>query len=114
MKDLKITKGGWEVLPNQRLSGLRKIVVKGKNTITLVATDFGSDDELEADAKLIADAGTTANKCGLLPSELLEQRNELLDALKRVEKSINEQDLNSRFGHTILYVREAIIKAQGE
>jgi len=36
----------------------------------------------KCNAKLIADAGTTSNKCGLLPSELLEQRNELLQSLK--------------------------------
>ncbi len=32
-------------------------------------------------AKLIADAGTTYNKCGLLPSELMEQRKTALSAL---------------------------------
>ena len=36
----------------------------------------------QQDAQLIADAGTTANKCGLLPSEILEQRDELLEAFK--------------------------------
>ena len=32
-------------------------------------------------AELIADAGNTAQKCGLLPSELLKQRDELKEAL---------------------------------
>ena len=32
-------------------------------------------------ADLIVDAGNTAQKCGLLPSELLQQRDELKDSL---------------------------------
>ena len=38
----------------------------------------------QANAELIADAGTTANKCQLLPSELLVQRDELLKSLIEV------------------------------
>ncbi len=41
-----------------------------------------TEEEMNANAQLIADAGTTANKCGLLPSELLKQRDELIEALK--------------------------------
>jgi len=33
------------------------------------------------DAELICDAGNTAQKCGLLPSELLRQRDELRELL---------------------------------
>lgn len=40
-----------------------------------------SEEEAEANAKLIAEAGTVANECGLTPRQLLEQRNELLRAL---------------------------------
>ena len=35
-------------------------------------------------AILCADAGNTAQKCGLLPSELLQQRDELREALKQL------------------------------
>ena len=38
--------------------------------------------ESEDAAILIADAGNTFQSCGLLPSELLKQRDELLAALK--------------------------------
>lgn len=38
----------------------------------------------EANAILIADAGTTTNKCKKLPSELLVENNELLEALKKI------------------------------
>lgn len=36
----------------------------------------------EADANLIAEAGTVANETGLTPRELLKQRDELLEALE--------------------------------
>jgi len=39
------------------------------------------EKETKAIGELIADAGNTAQKCGLLPSELLKQRNELREAL---------------------------------
>jgi len=43
---------------------------------------YNCEIERIANAKLIADAGTTANECGLLPSELLSQRNEMLEMLE--------------------------------
>ena len=42
--------------------------------------------EIEANMRLYADAGTTANKSGLLPSELLKQRDELREALWDIVK----------------------------
>jgi len=39
-------------------------------------------NELKSNAKLIADAGTTANKCGKLPSELLKERDQLIEVVK--------------------------------
>ena len=42
-----------------------------------------TDEEMKSNATLIADAFNTANKCGLLPSEVLEQRDALLSVLKR-------------------------------
>lgn len=65
-----------------------------------------------ANAQLIVDAGNTINKCDLLPSELLEQRNLLLEALIRIRKSIKNQKLESNFGHTLSYVDEAIENIQ--
>lgn len=41
-----------------------------------------SKEELEANAQLITEAGTVANECDLMPRELLNQRNELREALK--------------------------------
>lgn len=36
------------------------------------------------DDELIAEAGTVANECGLTPRQLLDQRNELIDALDKL------------------------------
>lgn len=41
-----------------------------------------------ANAQLIADAGTTANICGYLPSELLEQNKDLLEATINLQKRL--------------------------
>jgi hypothetical protein len=44
--------------------------------------------------------------------ELNEENQMLLNALKRVNKAIDDMKLNERFGHTQQYVREAIQKAE--
>lgn len=46
-------------------------------------------NESLANAKLIAEAGTVTNECGLTPRQLLEQRNELLSALKELRDLID-------------------------
>ena len=87
MKELKITKGVWTV----RKTTKGHSYISGEGWVDFCKvynqTDFIDVETLQesnANAKLIADAGTTANKCGLLPSELLEQRNELLQAIKLI------------------------------
>lgn len=47
-------------------------------------------------------------------SELKEENEMLLKALVRVNKDIDDQKLNDRFGHTQTYIREAIAKAQDQ
>ena len=94
--EAKLTKGNW-VIESTKMKGT-EIVVQ-----TVVKTNLPIDElkspiicdiygymteEGKSNAKLIADAGTTANKCGLLPSELLAQRDDLLEALISIlEKS---------------------------
>ena len=90
MKELGITKGEWfwdgdpsNYDPQEEAPWLvagdraEKIVIYGEIKIAN-----------KKDAELIADAGNTAQKCGLLPSELLQQRDELREALKWVKESI--------------------------
>jgi hypothetical protein len=45
-------------------------------------------DEMHANATLVCDAGNTAQKCGLLPSELLQQRDRCLMTLSNCRETI--------------------------
>ncbi len=96
---LNITDDQWIVLYSRKLGELdvSHIIVGQKNGHKEIAKTYDvnthhndlayvSYDVGEANAKLIADAGTVANKTNLLPSQLLEQRNQLLNAL---EEAIN-------------------------
>ena len=81
MKELGITKGEWRIDTADAI----KIKAEDGSNIAILThlTNFMRRDtnEVERNALLIADAGNTAQKCGLLPSELLQQRDELKEAL---------------------------------
>ena len=87
MKELGITKGEWVVDFDRVPNGIGAIaediaIVADDWDIAAVFSDITDDgEESKANALLIADAGNTAQKCGLLPSELLRQRDELREAL---------------------------------
>ncbi len=84
--ELEISKGEWiyEGGDNNSID----IVLPDDSTISIDRQSRYSGEYvlsregMQANAILIADAGTTANKCQLLPSELLVQRDELLKQLK--------------------------------
>lgn len=89
-KELGITEGEW-IVDYGSTRGHVKAVFENINSYTPTVALYNYRSKLRNiettkeelnNAKLIADAGTTANKCGLLPSELLEQNRELLSALK--------------------------------
>lgn len=89
----------------------------GDVKIALVKTDFNVTlQQAEANAKLIADAGTTANKCGLVPSEILQQRDELLKALELyMERLKNGWMINLAWREdTHEIMEQAIKKAKGD
>lgn len=91
MKDLGITEGEWEKLEINITDYKQLAIICGKKVIAHVyLPDYEIKEEHLANAKLIADAGTTANKCGLLPSELLEQRDEMLEMLQDILDTIRE------------------------
>lgn len=78
MKDLGITKGEWSLNTwEHQTDPSMRIGAKGTPMLCQVPSRFVSYNEQRANVKLIVDAGNTAQKCGLLPSELLEQRDEL-------------------------------------
>lgn len=83
--ELKITKGKWRYSKKyNHITTSPPCSVELSKTICNICKypsfDY-SGEESEANAELIADAGNTTNKCGFLPSELLEQRDELLEAV---------------------------------
>mgnify|MGYP000883424698 CR=1 FL=1 len=80
MKDLKITKGEWVGVEYAGHYSLQVAPFYGARDLL----DEDKTNEAEANMKLCCDAGNTAQKCGLLPSELLKQRDELLEALKKL------------------------------
>ena len=62
-----------------------------ENGVSLLHIEPTSNyDEANANAELIADALNTANKTGLTPSELLEQREELIYTLKELIGSLGD------------------------
>jgi hypothetical protein len=86
---LNITAGEWKISNCSIKDAYSKIETVFESS--MVDTDdhvagiliLNSNKEaVKANAALIADAGTTANLCGLLPSELLKQRDELREALE--------------------------------
>lgn len=80
MKYLGITKGEWNVYNSDDES----ITIVNKLETQAIAFLPEMFRDTLSNAKLIADAGSTANKCGLLPSDLLEQRDEMLHLLIRL------------------------------
>ena len=86
MKELRITKGEWQYRDH-----FSDGIVETEDTIIGHLMKWGSpEEELQANATLICDAGNTAQKCGLLPSELLRQRDELRDKYSQLLEYTSE------------------------
>lgn len=83
---LPITKGDWRT--NQLGNG--DIVINSDSWKKFIAVEFThpyknteqTRNECLANAQLIADAGTTYNKVGLLPSTLAHQKQDLIEMLQ--------------------------------
>lgn len=108
--NFKGTKGDWK--STSGTFDIDLIMVSSTNGVVCDIRKSLLINEQLANAQLIEDAGNTINKCDLLPSELLEQRNVLFEALIKIRKSIKNQKLESNFGHTLSYVDEAIENIQ--
>lgn len=87
--ELNITKGewfedGWHIMTN------RKSQHTGVGYSKQIATvENAGTGEAEANAILITDAGNTYQSCGLTPSELLKQRDELKKALSDIANQLS-------------------------
>lgn len=90
---LNVTPGEWVIedkAPNgmvPKTSGIAIVQNEYDNyDVACVWKDAGGNPE--HNATLIADAGTTYNKCGLTPSELLQQNEELRGFLSTLETNL--------------------------
>lgn len=111
-----ITKGAWFTSSFQVWAER-----DGKRFGTLIAslrrTDT-TDTVAEADEKLIADAGNTANRTGKLPSELEAERDELLAGLVSIEEYWNRDQNETAMANALWYIietaRALIAKSTGK
>ena len=80
------------------------------------SSSFICSFQTEANAQLIAEAGTVATETGLTPRQLADQRKELLKALKEINKLAQcSDDRFANYSDTInLITKQAIAKAEGE
>ena len=86
MKELGIKKGEWI----QHIVDETTVEINAEGWYGMIVVYVGtkdkdgninSSDKGWNNLRLVLDAGNTAQKCGLLPSELLRQRDELREAL---------------------------------
>ena len=92
MKGLGITKGEWRYEIYASYYAIQN--TSGYTSNDLLLADSVGSFEAEHNADLICDAGNTAQKCGLLPSELLRQRDELKEALSKALEVITALEPN--------------------
>jgi len=90
MKELGITKGEWEISPDNNWECCILMGDQEDHYINFENRDVDGWDEMHANAELCCDAGNTAQKCGLLPSELLRQRDELREKYSKLLEAISE------------------------
>ena len=88
MKDLGITPGAWEISPDNNWECCILLGDQEDHYINLENRNIDGWDQMHANAELICDAGNTAQKCGLLPSELLRQRDEYKNMIRSLILSI--------------------------
>lgn len=94
---LNITKGEW-VASSHLSSDKTHKVNRVDSNIGIAVCIIRTNNQVNAEnnAILIADAGTTYNECQILPSELLKQRNELLEALMLITYEYMNSVINTK------------------
>lgn len=83
------TKGPWRV--SHEASGT---VIRGAHGGLVVSLESGSQAMRDADAPLIAEAGTVATETGLTPRQLADQRADLLAALTALVSWLQKSGLD--------------------
>ena len=110
MKDLGITKGEWT--PENYAGYILIQIGEGYNKPNILDMEEVGEEQVRANMNLIIDAGNTAQKCGLLPSELLRQRDELKEELaeqKRLYFKLFDEEISCMYCEAKIRRGSAII-----
>jgi len=90
MKELGITKGETFALRNQPVERNGFYIETDSAYIGEVGGGYLTLDQYKAIGELLIDGANTAQKCGLLPSELLRQRDELREKYSKLLDATSE------------------------
>ena len=93
MKDLKITKGEWILEKSSNFSNRTNVYANGKKH---TAIEDYTRTEQEANAQLITEAGNVANETGLMPRELLDERDTYKAILNDIREMWCDNEINMR------------------
>jgi hypothetical protein len=116
MKELGITKGETFALRNQPVQRNGFYIETNSAYIGEIGGGYLTLDQYRAIGELLIDGANTAQKCGLLPSELLRQRDELKEALeeqKRLYFNLFDEDVSCMYCEVKLKRGSAIILCKG-
>jgi hypothetical protein len=91
----KPTPGPWVAKRNQASRPQEGVYVDSQNGGIIVAC-WGNLKHREADAALIAEAGTVYHETNLTPRQLLEQRNRLASRVRDLESLLHQGIYNAR------------------
>ena len=99
-KDLGIMKGEWKIVPTPKVESHLDIAVNAgdNHVVAWVYSESytGNKEQGYNNAKLIADAGNTAQKCNMLPGELLEKYEEAKSLCEKYLKNVNTGKASSK------------------
>jgi len=112
MKELGITRGETFALRNQPVQSNGFYIETDSAYIGEVGGGYLTLDQYKAIGELLIDGANTAQKCGMLPSELLRQRDELREALeeqKRLYFNLFDEDVSCMYCEVKLKRGSAII-----
>ena len=112
MKELGITRGETFALRNQPVQSNGFYIETDSAYIGEVGGGYLTLDQYKAIGELLIDGANTAQKCGLLPSELLRQRDELREALaeqKRIYFNLFEEEVRCMYCEAKINRGSAII-----
>ena len=120
MKKLEITKGDWIISSIDNTKVWNSFKSRASTCVALSTNeaqnrDFYTDksyEEMKNNAILIADAGTTYSKLPILPSQLAEDRERLIECLNRLCKVVKkDMDLHGNNSLSEYYEAQELLNS---